>query len=91
MFFLLRLKQWGRGNIALIATTSKTPEGRSATLKVQGSVFFSFFFCFVSIAVLKIGFLASIAARFLVTFLVTVPGLMSTIRELLMTCTDQEV
>ena len=44
--------------------TSKTPEGRSATLRVQGVVFFPFLFFFT--LVFKIGFsLSSIAARFL--------------------------
>ena len=46
-------------------TTSKTPEGRSATLRVGLLFFFSFILVYFSF------FLTSIAARFLVTFLTT--------------------
>ena len=45
--------------------TSKTPEGRSATFRVQGLCFFLIF----SLGCYKSEFLASIAARFLVKFL----------------------
>ena len=52
--------------------TSETPEGRSATFGLQGSVFFFFFF---------LSFLTSIAARFLVTFLQTKKSFFEPSRE----------
>ena len=52
--------------------TSKTPEGRSATFRVQGlglvSLFFLFFFLYSGAP--NLIFLASIAAGFLATFLI---------------------
>ena len=49
----------------------KTLEGRSATFRVQGLRFFSFFLILFNVLIfeLKISFLASITERFLVTFL----------------------
>ena len=48
--------------------TSKTLEGRTATVRVQSLFVFSFFFLFLYSGARNLFFVASIAALFLVTF-----------------------
>ena len=60
---------WLRDRKKLLKT-SKTPEGRSATFRVQGLGYVFFFLCFVYFfVVFLVLFFSSIAARFLLTFL----------------------